>query len=332
MSSKKPVPIAVLPEGMPYVGGSVGNVGALSLTAYVHVVEADAGGHLNSRVTSIQDIVNLVTIPASGISQATADGRYLQKTNNLSDVASPLTARANLSVYSIAQVDTLFTNYYTKAQVDAAVGSAGTPFPHEAAVTKPLAANGTWNQALNPTYTTTVATAVDKTYGLYVRCPALPAAANALKFLRFLAKVNAGVTGNAAAVWSITVRVQANSMLGGNYNACLIVRNPANDKMIFLGNANNDHTIGGFYGNSSGGVAVSIGSPTTDPSCFPWRRFRCDNTTITCEVSADGNDWETFFSGPLSQYIGGGDLEFGIGMLQDNNNANAFWCHSLVIT
>jgi len=40
------------------------------------------------------------------LTQATADGRYLRQANNFSDLASTTTARTNLSVYSIAQVDT----------------------------------------------------------------------------------------------------------------------------------------------------------------------------------------------------------------------------------
>ena len=40
------------------------------------------------------------------LTEATADGRYLRQANNLSELVSTSTARTNLSVYSVAQVDT----------------------------------------------------------------------------------------------------------------------------------------------------------------------------------------------------------------------------------
>jgi hypothetical protein len=64
----------------------------------VHLVAGvtrDGGGNVtnkgNSRRSTLQAlanfVINQVVIPAAGISQAFADGRYLQKASNLSDVA-----------------------------------------------------------------------------------------------------------------------------------------------------------------------------------------------------------------------------------------------------
>ena len=62
----------------------------------------------NSRRATLAEVLTYIQGNVSGgISQAFADGRYLQKANNLGDVASAVTARSNLSVYSIAQVDAL---------------------------------------------------------------------------------------------------------------------------------------------------------------------------------------------------------------------------------
>jgi hypothetical protein len=52
------------------------------------------------------------------LSQATADGRYLRQSNNLSDLGSASTARTNLGVYSTSQVDTALALKASDADLD----------------------------------------------------------------------------------------------------------------------------------------------------------------------------------------------------------------------
>lgn len=306
MGSKPIIPIDVNPNGAQ-------RIGALTGAEYMAFTQ---GG--NSRVGELDDVAAfiLAQVPAGGLDQAYADFHYLNNDANLGDLTDLVAARNNLSVYS-------------EAQVDAMVAGAGNAFPREHAVTKPLVANGTLNNALaQPTW---ISTAVDDTYGIYMRCPKGTSAATALKFLRFASLANGGV-GGAGSVWSITVRMQANSAKASSYNACLVARNPANDKMLFIGNRVSPDELDGFYGNSAGGVAVGIGAGVIPANAFPWRRFVCDGTNLVIDVSADGQQWERFFTSTLATYIGGGALELGIGMLVDNANDLAFWCQSLVIT
>ena len=51
----------------------------------------------NGASTNIADFT-MITVPGGGISQATADGRYLQTSNNLSEFTDPSTARMNLGL------------------------------------------------------------------------------------------------------------------------------------------------------------------------------------------------------------------------------------------
>ena len=80
-----------------YVQGSDGNI-------YV-AVQSSLG---QNPVTDLSDTYwQLAFAPAGSgfLTQTAADVRYTQRNNNLSDLANSVTARANLSVYSIAQSD-----------------------------------------------------------------------------------------------------------------------------------------------------------------------------------------------------------------------------------
>jgi hypothetical protein len=77
----------------------------LTGTELIHVNVLVAGVWQSLKTPLAELVADLV--PASGISLAFADGRYLLKSNNLSGLTDVVAARGNLSVYSKAEVDGL---------------------------------------------------------------------------------------------------------------------------------------------------------------------------------------------------------------------------------
>lgn len=133
MGSKQAIPVALFAGGLPYVGAGAGNVGPLNGGDYVHVVVPDGAGGFNSRVTTLADLI--AQVPASGISQAFADGRYLRRDQELADLLDFVAARNDLNVYSKAEVN---------AAITAAIAGAGASSSLYPAPIRPVDGSFSW--------------------------------------------------------------------------------------------------------------------------------------------------------------------------------------------
>lgn len=89
--------------GVCYVTGSDGLV-------YKSVAASGPTTAVQDPVTDSSDTYWTIAFASPGafLTQSVADGRYTQKTNNLSDLSNIVTARTNLSVYSKAESDDFF--------------------------------------------------------------------------------------------------------------------------------------------------------------------------------------------------------------------------------
>jgi hypothetical protein len=300
--------------------------GALVGSEELHLVAGvtrDGGGNVtnngNSRRSTLQAIanfvINQVVIPAAGISQAFADGRYLQKAANLGDVADVPTARNNLSVYS-------------KAQVDAAVaGAAPSGMPFEIAVSKPAAANFTTQNLAGGSIASTFA---DYAKGVAILQLGSIGATNQIRFARH----DVIASGTPFTMTARMTAIDPQQPLGQATQGSLVLRNSANGRMILFGDGGGGVTsyvqIFSTYTSGQLGLYTSFSVSYQ----FPWKRIVSDGTNLTFWVSKDGYYWVQGAAGTtIANYIGVVD-ELGIGLqaIASVTTAHGTLCQSFAVS
>jgi hypothetical protein len=254
-------------------------------------VARDGGGnvtnHGNSRRSSLAALLTYITanIPAGGISQAFADGRYLQKALNLSDVASAVTARANLSVYSIAQVDALIA------------GAGAHAYEGFGNLLSLTTLTGIVGASANITLT-------DKTRAHMYDWTA--SGANT---------VQGAVKAAPATPWDLYLRVSHKAAFGVNTSFGLILRNSANGKLT---------TFITSFSAPAGIYVQQWTNPTTFASSLAggfsfgyipqvmWLRINNDGTNLNFYWSFDGIDWVLVSTTTIATFMGAVD-QIGLG-------------------
>lgn len=286
-------------------------------------VTRDGGGNVtnkgNSRRSTLQAIANFVlnqiVIPAAGISQAFADGRYLQKAANLNDVADVPTARTNLSVYS-------------KAQVDAAIaGAAPSAMPFEIAVSKPAAANFTTQNLAGGSIASTFA---DYAKGVAILQLGSIGATNQIRFARH----DVIVSGTPFTMTARLTTIDPQQPLGQATQGSLVLRNSANGRMILFGDGGSGVTsyVQIFSTYTSGQLGQYTAFSVSYQ--FPWKRIVSDGTNLTFWVSRDGYYWVQANAGTtIANYIGVVD-EIGIGLqaIASVTTAHGTLCQSFAVS
>jgi hypothetical protein len=244
-------------------------------------VVRDGGGvvtnHGNSRRGTLAGLLAYITanVPAGGISQAFADGRYLQKANNLSDVGSVATARGNLSVYSIAQVDAL---------VAAAGGNWWKGFvPTAASLATIIKTSGASNPtAVDDANVGLIYDAVDWTAGSVFK-----------SFNQ--------ATPSDAADWTVTVRLTPDlPTVSSNMLALFLTEVNAGNGAFPLAfiwgpcNQAGNALVGTTYFASGGFIANHLSRPVVDPTQPIWLRIRwvVASNAYFFDWSRDGKKWQ----------------------------------------
>lgn len=270
-------------------------------------VTRDGGGavtnHGNSRRSTLNAIAAYIAggivIPPGGISQAFADGRYLQKANNLSDVANVITARTNLSVYS-------------KAEVDAAIAGAG--------------GGGPWYKGHFPT-TAILPTVI--TGGAAVDVTATDDASIGMLFDSGVAsagenyRVRYQAAPSNAASWAATCRVTANLALSATVGFGMFLGTvDANKWASSWGPFYSPPQIFSRRSFAGGFLANDFAFTTSDPGLPMWLRIRWDQPSATYfyDLSFDGKLWRNGGTRTIAQ-LGFTPDHIGLGCYVNNATA-----------